>query len=170
MTIRSAAPADLPELLALAAATFRDTYLAWDDPDEIEGYIAEHFTASAFGAAIDDPGQALLVLEVDGAPVGYAHLKPTDAPLCVDGPAPRELKRFYLSHAHHGRGYGKALMAATLDRAAGDGARTLWLCVYSLNQRARAFYAGCGFVEVGQTEFVFAGRSYLDPVMAIGLR
>ncbi len=166
LRIRRATTADVAPLVQLARQSFRDAYRGLDDPDEIEDYVTRHFTPQAFEAVLAEPAAVLLVAELDAHLVGYAHLQPTPAPACVDGPAPIELCRLYLADAKIGRGWGRALMAAVMREAAAAGGRTLWLGVYSRNERARAFYRRWGLEDVGVKTFVFGGRPYDDPVMA----
>jgi ribosomal protein S18 acetylase RimI-like enzyme len=45
------------------------------------------------------------------------------------------------------------------------GALTLYLSVWRDNQRAIAFYAKCGFVQVGTSEFRLGSDVQIDPVM-----
>jgi ribosomal protein S18 acetylase RimI-like enzyme len=46
------------------------------------------------------------------------------------------------------------------------GGRTLWLGVWERNPRAIAFYAKCGFVDVGEHAFIFGTEEQTDRVMA----
>jgi len=165
-TIRHAAIEDLESLASLAASTFRDTYRAIDDPDEIEDYVAIHFTVAQIGAFLRDASSTLLVVLAAEEYAGYAHLKKSVPPPCVRGPAPIELARFYLRQDAMGRGYGAALLRAVRAEAARLNAATIWLGVDARNHRAREFCRRWGFSEVGAQTFVFGGRSHADPVLS----
>jgi len=165
-TIRHAAIADLESLAGLAASTFRDTYRAIDDPDEIDDYVSTHFTVAQIGAFLRDPSSTLLVVRAAEEFTGYAHLKKSVAPTCVQGPAPIELARFYLRQDAMGRGYGAALLSAVRAEATKLDCATIWLGVDARNHRAREFFRRWGFGEVGAQTFVFGGRSHADPVLS----
>ena len=47
------------------------------------------------------------------------------------------------------------------------GAKTLWLGVWEKNDRARAFYAKCGFADVGEHIFLFGTDPQTDRVMVM---
>ena len=85
------------------------------------------------------------------------------------GPAPIELWRFYVDRAWHGRGVAAALMARVKTAARERGAKTLWLGVWERNDRARAFYAKCGFADAGEHIFLFGTDPQTDRVMVTAL-
>jgi ribosomal protein S18 acetylase RimI-like enzyme len=48
-------------------------------------------------------------------------------------------------------------------------AKTLWLGVWERNDRARAFYTKCGFVDAGEHIFLFGSDPQTDRVMVTAL-
>ena len=66
------------------------------------------------------------------------------------------------SSVHH---FGQQAKAA-LDEARMLGARTAWLGVWEFNPRAIAFYKKCGFMLVGDHDFLFADVVQTDLVMS----
>ena len=84
----------------------------------------------------------------------------------MTGARPIELWRFYVNRQWHGRGTAQALMARVTAEAGDTGAQTLWLGVWERNPRARAFYATCGFIDVGEHVFLFGTDPQTDRVMA----
>jgi diamine N-acetyltransferase len=61
-------------------------------------------------------------------------------------------------------------MRAVEDTARQAGARTLWLGVWERNPRAIAFYAKCGFTDVGEQAFMVGSDRQRDRVMARSLQ
>ena len=49
------------------------------------------------------------------------------------------------------------------------GALTLWLGVYHRNARAIRFYESRGFRQIGERDFPFGGKIFVDPVYAIAV-
>jgi GNAT superfamily N-acetyltransferase len=167
--IRPAAVPDAPWLAALAERTFRETYTAYNTPDDMERYVAEHFGPVHQEAELRDARRITLVAEVDGRAAGYAQLARGDAPSSVTGAAPMEVVRFYVDRPWHGRGVAHQMMAAAADSAREAGARTLWLGVWERNPRAIAFYRKCGFEDVGTQIFVLGADHQQDLVLARSL-
>ena len=167
LQIRRAGQDDIPALCALGARTFRETYLANSDPDQVEAYAATAFTPDQVGLWLAHPQATTLLVIDDGTPVGYAMVLRDAVPDCVGDPGAAMLSRLYL--AREAQGLGRLLMSAALEAAAALGARTVWLGVYERNPRAIAFYESWGFRRVGAYAFEMAGVTYQDPVMACAL-
>lgn len=167
--IRRAGGNDIDTLIPFARQTFRDTYSLLDDPADIEDYAMQHFTFDTFDAILRDSRSTLLLATVEDRLTGYAHISLGTPPKGVSGRRPVELSRLYLGIDSLGKGYGAMLMRAVVAEARRQHCETIWLGVYDRNLRARAFYTHWGFVDVGTKEFIFGGRRYFDPVMAVSI-
>lgn len=92
-------------------------------------------------------GGTLVATDGDGTIVGFANIGPTrdeDA-----GDAVGEVLAIYLAPGAWGKGYGRALMAAALQRLAQAGYQQVTLWVLDSNARARRFYEAAGFEPDG---------------------
>lgn len=167
MTVRRATQHDAIELAALAATSFRDTYVSIVDTDAMSAYVDENFRLDVVESQLRDPASIILVAVAADRLVGYAQMRQAQAPACVTGAAPVQLSRLYVSHDALGQGIGASLVAAVLQVAAALGRRTLWLSVYEHNPRAIRFYGKLGFATVGTTGFQFGSRVFIDPVMSM---
>jgi ribosomal protein S18 acetylase RimI-like enzyme len=172
--VRTATLADATPLSQLGASTFRETFEGENTPEDMADYLSEAFTPSRQAAEISDTSGVVLLAERRDAPaaeklVGYAHLVSGLAPPAVEGPAPMELKRLYVSRSWHGKGVAQSLMEAALDAARVRGAKTLWLGVWERNQRAVAFYNKYGFARVGEHTFVLGSDVQTDWLLARSL-
>ena len=164
--VRPAAPAELPELAAVAALTFPLACPPHTTDEAKAAFIAAHLTETSFAGYLADPARDVLVAEVDGRIAGYVMLiegEPTDADVAA---AIRirptvELSKCYVHPEHQGAGVAGDLMAASLDAAAARGAVGIWLGVNQLNARAQAFYGKHGFERVGVKRFL-VGERYED--------
>jgi ribosomal protein S18 acetylase RimI-like enzyme len=165
LTIRHAVAADAAPLAAFGERTFRVTFAADNDARDLDMYLAEAYNAAQQAAEIADPSFLTLIAELAGMMAGFAQLRDGAAPSCVEGPMPVELLRFYVDHAFHGRGIAQSLMNNTYAEARRRGARTLWLGVWERNERAKAFYRKCGFVDVGSHIFVVGSDPQTDRLM-----
>jgi GNAT superfamily N-acetyltransferase len=105
------------------------------------------------------------LVEADGELVAYAQLRRGPAPACVAGDAPIELWRFYVARGWHGRGIAPELMRRVLMEASRAGARTLWLGVWERNERAKAFYRKCDFLDAGTHTFMIGRDAQTDRIL-----
>jgi ribosomal protein S18 acetylase RimI-like enzyme len=167
--IRRALAADAPVVAELARRTFFDTFAANNDAGDMAIHLSRAYGVPQQSAELADPAITTLLVEREGDPVAYAQLRSGHVPECVSGVAPLEVWRFYVSHEWHGRGIAQALMDRVKAEARERRARTLWLGVWEKNDRARAFYAKCGFADVGEHIFLFGTDPQTDRVMALSL-
>lgn len=128
MNIRPAAPADLPAILRLAAATPEASI--WP-PAVYESYIAE-----------SHPESRLFVAEKGGNPVGFL------ASQMMVGVC--ELQSIAVAPQHRRAGIGQSLLAALADWAARQGAVKIELEVRAGNYSAISFYARHKFQADGR--------------------
>lgn len=106
---------------------------AWSD-EQLETHLAR-------------PTTTLLVLYVRGVPAGYVEL---DTASSEPG---TEVAYFGLIGAFHGRGLGKHLLSAGLQRAFDDGAERVWVHTCTLDGRhALANYQARGFMPYHSTK------------------
>jgi len=169
ITIRPAGHADASALAGFGARTFRETFEPHNRAEDVAAYVAATYSEDRQRAEVDDPARTTLVAEFPAGLAAFAQIRAGDAPACVPGPAPIELLRFYVDRVWHGRGLARTLMAAVIEAAQARGARTLWLGVWEHNRRAIAFYAKCGFRDVGSHEFVLGTDHQIDRVMVLPL-
>lgn len=116
---------------------FRDINLDW---------ISRHFaveakdreTLDAPAAKILDPGGAILMADVDGETVGCVAL-------VVMGADTVELAKMGVLPKAHGRGAGKALVAAAIGQARKMGKRRVYIETNSTLKTACALYDQAGF-------------------------
>jgi GNAT superfamily N-acetyltransferase len=169
VNIRVATAADAAVVSALARRTFYDTFAATNDPAEMTLYLAGAYSVDIQTRELGDRDITTLIVEEDGTAIAYAMVRADHVPDCVIGPEPVELWRFYVDREWHGRGVAAALMDRVKTAARDRGARTLWLGVWERNDRARAFYAKCGFADAGEHIFLFGTDPQTDRVMVTSL-
>jgi diamine N-acetyltransferase len=169
VNIRAAVTADAAVVSELARRTFYDTFAATNDPADMALYLAGAYSIDIQTNELNDRDITTLLVEEDGTAIAYAMLRTDHVPECVSGPDPIELWRFYLDRAWHGRGIAAALMDRVKAAARARGAKTMWLGVWERNDRARAFYAKCGFADAGEHIFLFGTDPQTDRVMVTDL-
>lgn len=167
--IRPGVAADAPALAELASRTFREAFAADNRPEDMAAHVAAAYGTAQQEKELLDPGVATLLVYAGAELAGYAQLRPGAAPACVTGEAPVELWRFYIAKAWHGRGLAQSLMRRVEAEGHRSGARTLWLGVWERNERAKAFYARSGFVDVGSHVFMLGTDAQVDRILTRSL-
>ncbi len=138
LTIKQAAPEDIPVLRAVAFQIWREYYPAILSREQID-YMLEWMYSPAviqneLGAGVV---WELALLEAQTAGfISYAHQKDR---------AEVKLNKIYLLPSMHGQGLGRQLLAHVKGRAEALGARRICLQVNKRNQRAIRAYERAGF-------------------------
>lgn len=158
------------DLAHLAMVTFPLACPPSSAQEDIAHFIASQLSAARFAEYIADPLRTVLHLRNDGEPGGYCILvrgSSSDSRVraVLTWSPTIELSKFYVHPDHHGRGAAAALMKASLELAAADGARGMWLGVNNENLRAARFYGKCGFEKVGTKTFRLGNRVEQDFVL-----
>ena len=164
--IRKADQSDAKKLSEIAERTFRDTFTAMNDAEDVNRYCRATYSESIQAAEISNPHMVTLLSEAEGNIAGFAQLRWGDAPDCVIAESPGEIQRFYVVDAWQGKGIARQLMKSSIDEMKRHGSDVVWLGVWENNSRAIAFYRKCGFAEVGDHVFVLGSDPQRDIVMA----
>ena len=165
---RDARPADGPELAAMAARCFTDTFGTLYRASDLKAFLDQAFGVDGLPSQLDDPAyQVRLALE-DGKIIGFAKLGPVDFPGDW-GADTRELHQLYVLGPWQGVGVSRVLMDWCIGQARGGGHAELVLSVYTENWRAQRFYEKYGFVDVGPYEFMVGEHVDQDRIWKLAL-
>jgi diamine N-acetyltransferase len=164
--IRFARAADADALAQLGEKTYRDTFAADNNPDDLDAFIATTFAPPLQLREIEDPDRTVFVAEADGAVVAYAQVLRGAAPECVGDPAAVEILRFYVDKPWHGSGLAQRLMERCLTHIRESGAATVYLGVWERNPRAIKFYEAQGYRAVGTHIFWMGSDPQTDLYLA----
>ncbi len=164
--IRRAVPADAIRLAEFGARAFSETFGAENSAEDMAVHLARTYGPLLQSAEIDDPNMTTIIAESGGDLVGYAQLRVGPAPEVVVGSTPIELLRFYVDRSWHGRGLASTLMVTVDQEASRRGATVIWLCVWERNERAKAFYRKCGYMDVGSKVFMLGTDRQIDRVFS----
>ena len=145
VTVRQAAPADLPTIGRLGALLVR---LHHDfDPQRFIAATSrtEQLYASFLGSQLDEPNVVVLVAEGDGDVLGYTYSGVEDYDyMALRGPA-GVLYDIVVDPEHRGKGVGRMLLDATLAALAARGAPRFVLSTAEQNESAQRLFARAGF-------------------------
>lgn len=162
ITYRDADASDATALAELFREIFCETFAHLYRPFDLAAFLAEQ-GAPQWAEQLRDERYAVRVAEDEGL-VGLAKIGPVKLPIDAASPA-LELRQLYVSGRVRGSGVAAELMHWTIDEARARGAEELYLSVYTDNARARRFYAGHGFVDVGPCVFMVGTQADKDIIM-----
>jgi ribosomal protein S18 acetylase RimI-like enzyme len=164
-SIRHATAAEAHDLARLAAALFPLGCPANTTQDDLAAYINRELFPGRLRSLLEDERTIALVVEISGQLVGYAlvahRVPPSQIPSSIDC----ELRKFYIDASLHGSGIANMLMKEVVAAAATRCHGSLWLSVFSENDRAVSFYRRCGFRVVGSQEFLVGSDRQKDFLM-----
>lgn len=167
-TIRRATPNDAEALSRIGAETFTETFGHLYPPEDLAAFLEAAYGLEKSRRDLADPAKAAWLVEADGEVVGHALAGPCDLPHDEVTPACGELKRLYVLKRLQGDGTGSRLMAQVLAWLERDGARPLWLGVWSENHGAQRLYERMGFGKVGEYEFLVGQTRDLEFILRRG--
>jgi hypothetical protein len=85
IVIRSGTEVDATALAELAARTFRETFAADNQPEDMALHLARAYGTSQQQKELLDPDITTLLVDVDRNLAGYAQLRSGVVPECVTG-------------------------------------------------------------------------------------
>jgi ribosomal protein S18 acetylase RimI-like enzyme len=165
ITIRNAAPADVPLLIELGVQTFYDTFAEVNSKSDMDLYLQKNFNEAQVMSEVADADNTFLIAEFNGKAAGYAKLRKGVPPAELESKHVIELERLYAMREFIGKSVGKQLMESCLSMAKEQGYSMLWLGVWEHNHRAIAFYEKCGFEKFGAHPFMLGTDLQTDNMM-----
>ncbi len=141
MLVRDAAPADLPALLEIYNDAVANTTASWDHESWTPVRHAEWYAHKA------EHGFPLLVAEEAGQVLGYATYGEFSSKVGYAGTREHSI---YVRPEARGRGLGRLLMLALIERARSAGVHTMVGLVSADNEASVRLHAALGFVEMGR--------------------
>lgn len=165
MIIRQAEHADIPELSALAIATYSDAFGYSFSASDLAAHLDKQLSPVAFSRILEE--DIVLVAEEDSHIVGFVQFGTAsifaDVVSCND----EELRRLYVRSNFQNRGTGTLLMEAALEHPRLKNAKCIFLDVWEHNHGAQRFYKRYGFEVIGNRRFqvVSGAETSLDLIM-----
>jgi diamine N-acetyltransferase len=169
MNIRYGNADDARMLSEFGAKTFYDTFAKDNTPENISLYMKRSFSTKIQLNELSDANIIFLIAELENKPVGYAKLKVDSKDESITGTKPIEIERIYSLQEYIGKGIGKALMQAAIDKAKQKDCNSIWLGVWEKNPKAINFYKKWGFREVGTHIFMLGDDPQRDFIMELNL-
>lgn len=153
LTFRDARENDAADLAEIGRDTFVETFGHLYPPGDLRNYLADTYSIEKMKDDLRDPQVEVRIAFSGRRMVAYCKIGPVKLPIDV-GPEPAlELHRVYVYQARQGVGVGRILLTWAIERARRRAAKTLFLGVWELNERAIKLYESRGFEKVGAYKF-----------------
>jgi GNAT superfamily N-acetyltransferase len=137
--IREALTADVEAIIQIAEQTWWPTYEPLLGKEQVAYMLAEIYSQQKITNQIKNQEQSFLLLLEDGQPIAFAAYSPRE-----EDPEINKLHKLYCLPVTQGKGYGKILINAVIDKTIEAGKHTLDLNVNRYNN-AKDFYEKMGF-------------------------
>ncbi|HTA64321.1 MAG TPA: GNAT family N-acetyltransferase, partial [Xanthomonadaceae bacterium] len=148
--IRRAVADDAEALSRIACRTFTDTFGHMYPAEDLQDFLQANYSIAECKRLLAEDGYAVWLVEDGIEAIGHALAGPCGLPHVDVKPGDGELKRLYLMPQAQNGGLGSRLFETALAWLERDGARTIWISVWSRNLGAQRFYARWGFAKVAE--------------------
>lgn len=165
MLIRLATLADAPRLRELSEITFRDTYTAYNTPENMEGHVAKHFSLQQIETELQDSTNQYVVCENKRELIAFVKLVKNHSTQGLTEEKVVEIERIYVLKAFHGQQLGRKLIDFCTVWAKNQDFEVIWLGVWEHNPNAIKFYEKMGYVRFGEHTFILGNDVQRDYVM-----
>lgn len=163
ITIRKIEPEEAAQFAKFSANLFAETFNEFNDPQDMENYLAESFSLNKIEQELAEPNTYCFYAIKNSMPVGCIKLIIADA--SFNSKKTVELSRLYVSKEYHKQKIGAALMQFAIDFTLEYQAQKLWLGVWEHNQKAIDFYLKWGFAKTGVHNFKLGNDVQQDWLM-----
>ncbi len=153
----------------LAAATFYDTYAAYNTAEDMELYSREHFNKQKIVEEINEPDVQYFLAYADDQPAGFVKMRNTQHPKLLLDTKHIEIERIYVLKKFQKQKVGAALIQHCIANAKEQGFEIIWLGVWQENSSAIAFYEKTGFEKFGSQSFLLGEDLQTDWLMKLKL-
>ncbi|CAN5902649.1 GNAT family N-acetyltransferase [soil metagenome] len=157
--IRLVGPQEVDLIQELAASAWWVTYGGFIAQEQLDYMFGQIYQPQALLRQMQEEGQTFLLLQVEGAPAGFASYSLKD-------PAERvyKLNKIYLQPEQQQKVLGKVLLQAVEAQVCGRQGRLLDLNVNRYNP-ARSFYERCGYTILHEEDLPIGPYWMNDYVM-----
>lgn len=157
LTIRQAAPADLPYLRETCIRCYVDNFASHWEENGLQQYLDNVFGEALLQQELTNPAVQYYLAEINGTAAGFMKIIHNSLLSGTASTATIELDKIYISPAAKGTGIGHQLMNVLFEQANTTHKEMIWLKVIDTNEAAIAFYQKQGFAQVGTSRIDVPG-------------
>jgi GNAT superfamily N-acetyltransferase len=162
-SIHEASPLEIEVIRAMIQRIWKPTYREILSEEQMDYMLDRMYNAVTLQEQMD-AGHVFLILSEDNSPVGFAGY---ECDYKTEGTC--KLHKIYLLPETQGKGLGKMLLHAVVDKAKEAGQQRLLLNVNRYN-KARQFYRNSGFEVIAEEDIDIGSGYYMnDYIMELSL-
>ncbi|NJY62852.1 GNAT family N-acetyltransferase [Salinimicrobium sp. CDJ15-81-2] len=165
--IRKVTINDLDTLQQIGEQTFRDTFVADNDPDDIQEYLEQELSVEKIGTELADENSEFYFALSGEQVIGYLKVNFGAAQTEIKDDNALEIERIYVLKEFLGKKVGKLLFDQALEIGKQRKLDFVWLGVWENNIRAIQFYRKNGFVEFDKHIFRLGKDEQTDIMMKL---
>lgn len=156
---------NITQLQTLSVTTFRETYEAYNTPEDMHHHLSQHFNAAQLTKEINSPDISYYIVFQQETPIGYIKLNTGQAQTDLKDQNTLEIERIYVLQQYQGLQAGRLLLDKAIAVAREKKAAFIWLGVWTKNEKAQGFYHKQGFTPFGQHIFRLGADEQMDILM-----
>ena len=160
--IRRATLSDVPLIAELSKKTFAETFSKYNSEEDMEKFFLENYNTEKLSAEMKNENSSFFIAYSDDNAAAYMKINVRDAQTEPQGNDSLEVQRLYVLEAFKGQKIGGTLMKMAEDEAKSQKLSAMWLGVWEHNEKAKGFYAHCGFERFGEHVFVLGNDKQTD--------
>jgi ribosomal protein S18 acetylase RimI-like enzyme len=150
----------------LGRKLYSQTFSAVNEDSNMDAYLDEAYRVDIQLKELIDPAMWSFMAFEGNTPVGFTQLRQKkDVYDFIGDKDAIEVQRIYVDKAYAGKGVGKQLLDACLNKAKELKKQTVWLGVWEHNPNAIKFYERQGFHKVGSHIFKMGDQEDTDNIM-----
>lgn len=158
---------ELFALQQIGKRTFEETYAFENTPENLKSYLKEKFAINRLRKELNTPDSIFYFVCEGDKILGYMKLNFGKAQTESHDLQAVEIERIYILKSCQSRGLGQILFDKAVQVAKERQASSLWLGVWTKNQRAIKFYKRNGMQKFGRHLFTLGGEDQEDYMMRL---
>ena len=165
--INKATEANTEVIALLGTITYKESHGHFiDDKNDLKAYLTAAFSVSKTRENLNDPNNIYYIIYVDDLPVGYAQLVLNKTHNSVVSNNNCLLERIYILADFIPLKIGQQFLTFLEAEAKTLQLDTMWLSVYTKNNRAIRFYERNDYKNAGVINFLVNGKEYENIVFS----
>lgn len=156
--IKKAGSEDAIAIKKLALETFLESHGHSAPEEDVSEYTANKFNVENILLELNDPKNIFHILYIQGEIAGYSKVLFNTPYEKITALNSCKFERLYILEKFHDKKFGKKLMDFNLDLAKKNKQTSLWLYVWTENERAIKFYEKYNFQRIAETVFQISER------------
>lgn len=160
--IKRARLSDVSLIAELSKKTFAQTFSKYNSEEDMEKFFAENYNLEKLSDEMNNKDSSFFIAYSDDEAAAYMKINVRGAQTEEQGDDCLEIQRLYVLESFKGQKIGGTLMKIAEDEARAQKLSAIWLGVWEHNEKAKGFYAHCGFERFGEHVFVLGDDKQTD--------